>query len=107
MRQAECRAEGGPLSSGARVYEEMSNVQKQLLRDYLSSKLGATSDWRRVVSRRVEEVVRRRARSGESLDAHDVVGEVLPFSRSIIPAEVREGLFRHIAGALRLSDAQD
>ncbi|ESL10278.1 hypothetical protein TRSC58_01992 [Trypanosoma rangeli SC58] len=107
MKHVECKAEEGSLSAGARIYEEMSNVQKQLLRDYLSCKLGATSDWRPVVSNRVEEVVRRRAQSGESLDVHDVVGEVLPFSRSIIPAEVREGLFRHISAALRLREEQN
>ncbi|PWU85402.1 hypothetical protein C4B63_163g43 [Trypanosoma cruzi] len=107
MKHTECKAEEGPVSSGARIYEEMSNVQKQLLRDYLSCRLGTASNWRKAVSQRVEEVIRRRAQSGESLDAHDVVGEVLPFSRSIIPSEVREGLFRQISDALHLRDERD
>ncbi|ORC83888.1 uncharacterized protein TM35_000541120 [Trypanosoma theileri] len=84
-------------AAGSRVYEAMGNVQKQMLMEYLSQNLGSGSPWRDALSRCVTEVVRRRAQSGESLDVQDVINEVLPFSRSVIPTEVREGLFRRVS----------
>ncbi|KEG13968.1 hypothetical protein DQ04_00691140 [Trypanosoma grayi] len=100
-------ADGDSASVGARIYEGMNNVDKQMLREYLVRELSSGSgSWREVVSQRVVEVVRRRAQCGESLDAHDVIDEVLSFSRSIIPAGVREGLFRRVSEVVGVGPRQ-
>ncbi|KAG8339013.1 hypothetical protein TRVL_10159 [Trypanosoma vivax] len=91
-------------SSGTRVYEGMTTLQKNTLRDYLHRELSQNRDWRQDVSRLVAEVVRRRSETAEPLDVHDVINEVLPYCRSTIPAEVREGLFRCIASTVGVDD---
>ncbi|KAH9586641.1 Transcription factor [Trypanosoma melophagium] len=107
MREVGGDSADADAASGSRVYEAMDNVQKQMLTEYLSQNLGSESQWRKDLSQCVTEVVRRRAQSGESLDVQDVISEVLPFSRSVIPTEVREGLFRLISGVVDVGDSAE
>ncbi|KPA83764.1 hypothetical protein ABB37_01996 [Leptomonas pyrrhocoris] len=90
-------------SSGHVAYEAMTNAQKAELSAYLRNQLTEDSNgpqWTSHMRLLIKETLARRAESGESVDAGDIVAEVLPVVRAAIPGDVREGLFRIVATQL-------
>jgi hypothetical protein len=93
----------GSSGSGLVSYEAMTNAQKAELSAYLREQLAqeATNlQWHAEMRRLVKETMARRAASGASMDAGDVIAEVMPLVRAAIPASVREGLFRRVVTQL-------
>lgn len=93
----------GVPSSGHVAYEAMTNAQKAELAAYLRDRLADEQDgsqWRANMTQLIQASLSRRAASGESVDAGDILDEIMPQIRASIPAEVREGLFRRIAAQL-------
>lgn len=87
-------------SSGHVAYEAMTNAQKAALSAYLREELASdmhNSRWKSEMRQLVRETLARRAAAGESVDAGDILAEVLPQVRAAIPENVREGLFRKVA----------
>lgn len=87
-------------SLGARQYENMSNAEKASLAAYLNNQLNRNGEWMSLVNRTVSEVIARRAKQGETLDASAVLEEVIPLVKPHVDADTREGLFRRIAMSL-------
>lgn len=86
-------------SSGHVAYEAMTNAQKAELAAYLREELvgdGKNAQWKSEMQSLIRESLARRAASGESVDAGDIMAEVLPRARAAIPESVREGLFRKV-----------
>lgn len=97
------------------MWEQLSNVQKCTLTSFLESELcvpllpskaalgseivheESEVSWKQFLIEVVRDVVARRAERRESLDAHDIIAEVLPIAQSKIPTSTREGLFRLVS----------
>ncbi|KPI85371.1 hypothetical protein ABL78_5552 [Leptomonas seymouri] len=90
-------------SSGHVAYEAMTNAQKAELSAYLHDQLtsgSSGSQWQSHMRLLIKESMVRRATSGESMDAGEVLEEVLPQVRAAIPDDVRQGLFRRVTAQL-------
>lgn len=97
---------GANSSSGHIAYEVMANVQKAELSAYLRDELAGEAhgaQWKSQMRLLVQEALGRRAASGESVDAGDILAEVMPRVRAAVPEDVREGLFRRVAAQLNAS----
>lgn len=97
---------GANSSSGHIAYEVMANVQKAELSAYLRDELAGEAhdaQWKSQMRLLVQETLGRRAASGESVDAGDILAEVMPRVRAAVPEDVREGLFRRVAAQLNAS----
>ncbi|CBH12788.1 hypothetical protein, conserved [Trypanosoma brucei gambiense DAL972] len=90
--------------AGARMYEGMNTLQKEELNDYLISQMGPGTKWHDEMSDVVNTIIRQRSINGEPLDVHDVLSEALPHCQLAISHEVRDGLFRRIAGMCTTTD---
>ncbi|KAG5511253.1 hypothetical protein JKF63_07195 [Porcisia hertigi] len=88
---------------GRVAYEALTSAQKAELATWVRCELDSTtsvSPWRRSVQEMIHEVMARRASSGASLDASEIINEIMPRVRSAIPPGVREGLFRRVTAQL-------
>ncbi|CAJ1017092.1 Transcription factor e(y)2, putative [Leishmania guyanensis] len=84
---------------GRVAYEALTTAQKAELAAWVREKLDKTngaSQWRQYTQEMIRQAMARRAASGVSLDAGDILDEIMPHIRSAIPPEVREGLFRRV-----------
>ena len=105
---------------GARVYHKLSQHQRDELRSFLLAAMSAASDestglspmksiqegggksWKEAVEEATSLAIERRASTQDaSLDAADVVQEVLPIAHASVPAAVRRELFLRIKTMIR------
>eukprot|EP00388_Colpodella_angusta_P030363 GDKK01019330.1.p1 GENE.GDKK01019330.1~~GDKK01019330.1.p1 ORF type:complete len:130 (+),score=22.46 GDKK01019330.1:53-391(+) len=90
---------------GERVYNRLSANEKEALMAHIASAVASSSTddshsggakWTTVVRGKIAEIIQRRQEEGESLDASEVVDEVLPMAIASIPVEVRKQLFAKV-----------
>lgn len=84
-------------TSGTRLYEDLTNVQKASLASYIRNEANDGGDWDLFLQEIIADVIARRARNHEPMDAAAIVDEVVPITRSRLSPSTREGLFHMLA----------
>lgn len=74
----------------------MAHISSAISQSSSGSREVEGAKWATVIRTKINEVIQRRAEQGDSLDASDVVDEVLPMAIATIPIEVRKQLFQKV-----------